>query len=60
MSREGVIAEAQLLTTEEFTNLRSQFGTSRRGGRRYRPYTFTEQGVAMLYSILHSVHAIHV
>ena len=57
------------LTTEEFTNLRfqsgtsnlrSQFGTSRWGGRRYRPYAFTEQGVAMLSSVLHSVRAIRV
>ena len=30
------------LTGEEFDNLRYQFGTSRWGGRRYRPYAFTE------------------
>ena len=37
------------LTQQEFYSLRSQFVTSnRRGGRRYRPYVFTEQGVAML------------
>ena len=37
------------LTTEEAENLRSQIGTSSRihGGRRYLPYAFTEQGVAM-------------
>ena len=37
------------LTTEEAENLRFQIGTSRRthGGRRYLPYAFTEQGVAM-------------
>jgi ORF6N domain len=37
------------LDTEEFANLRSQFVTSNagRGGRRYAPYAFTEQGVAM-------------
>lgn len=32
------------LRDEEFENLRVQFGTSRWGGRRYRPYAFTEQG----------------
>ena len=48
------------LTTEEFDNLRYQFGTSRWGGRRYPPYAFTEQGVAMLSSVLHSDRAIHV
>jgi hypothetical protein len=37
------------LSKEEFENLRSQFGTSSHwGGRRYPPYAFTEQGVAML------------
>ena len=39
--------------------MRSQFGTSKgRGGRRYLPYVFTEQGVAMLSSVLHSERAI--
>ena len=33
---------------------------SRRGGRRYLPYVFTEQGVAMLSSVLHSRRAIQV
>jgi len=41
------------LDKEEFENLRFQFGTSSRwGGRRYLPYAFTEQGVAMLSSVL--------
>ena len=42
--------------------LRYQFGTSNagRGGRRYRPFVFTEQGVAMLSSVLHSDRAIQV
>lgn len=42
--------------------LRSQFATSKskRGGRRYLPYAFTEQGVAMLSSVLHSDQAIEV
>jgi hypothetical protein len=48
------------LTAKEFENLRFQFGTSRWGGRRYPPYAFTEQGVAMLSSVLHSKRAIQV
>lgn len=47
------------LTDEEYENLRFQIGTSKvRGGRRYNPYVFTEQGVAMLSSVLHSEIAI--
>ena len=47
------------LTDEEYDNLRFQLGTSKvRGGRRYNPYVFTEQGVAMLSSVLHSKIAI--
>ncbi len=49
------------LSKEEFENLRSHFGTSSQwGGRRYPPYAFTEQGVAMLSSILKSKRAIQV
>jgi hypothetical protein len=48
------------LTLEEVENLRCQFGTSSRGGRRYLPYAFTEQGVAMLSSILRSNRAVRV
>ena len=50
------------LTKDEFKNLRSQFATSTRsyGGRRYMPYVFTEQGVAMLSSVLNSETAIQV
>jgi len=48
------------LTQEEFKNLRSQFGTSSWGGTRYRPMAFTEQGVAMLSSVLNSERAIEV
>ena len=41
--------------------LRSQFVTSNpRGGARYLPYAFTEQGVAMLSSVLRSAHAVEV
>jgi len=47
------------LTDQEFTLLRSQFVTSSQwGGRRYAPYAFTEQGVAMLSSVLNSDRAI--
>jgi hypothetical protein len=49
------------LTTVEFEFLRSQFVTSNgrgSGGRRYRPYAFTEQGVAMLSSVLRSRRAV--
>jgi hypothetical protein len=48
------------LSAKEFENLRYQIGTSKRGGRRYLPYAFTEQGVAMLSSVLHSKRAIQV
>ena len=52
------------LTNQEVTNLRFQFGTSsydrKWGGRRYAPYAFTEQGVAMLSSVLNSKRAVHV
>ena len=49
------------LTMEEFKNLRLHFGTSSQwGGRRYFPYAFTEQGVAMLSSVLNSYRAIQV
>jgi hypothetical protein len=48
------------LTEEEFANLRSQIVTSSWGGRRYRPRAFTEQGVAMLSSVLHSDRAVRV
>ena len=46
------------LTNEETISLRSQFVTSKsRGGRQYRPYAFTEQGVAMLSTVQHSGRA---
>ena len=51
------------LTEAEAETLRSQSVISnedRRGGRRYRPYAFTEQGVAMLSSVLRSQRAIEV
>ena len=48
------------LTKKELENLRSQIGTSSWGGTRYMPMAFTEQGVAMLSSILNSKTAIEV
>ena len=61
------------LTNEELESLRYQFGTSNnslksqiaisktgRGGRRTLPYVFTEQGVAMLSSVLHTEKAIQI
>ena len=48
------------LTKEEYDSLIFQNGISksRRGGRRFMPYVFTEQGVAMLSSVLNSEQAI--
>jgi hypothetical protein len=49
------------LSAEEFENLRCQFGISSSwGGRRHAPYAFTEQGVAMLSSVLRSPRAVAV
>ena len=50
------------LTDDEVETLRCQIGTSNegRGGRRYLPYVFTEQGVGMLSSVLNSDRAIAV
>ncbi len=49
-----------ILTEKEVTNLRSQFATSSWGGHRYAPMAFTEQGVAMLSSVLRSKRAVQV
>ena len=50
------------LTSDEWNSLRSQIATSNntRGGRRYNPYVFTEQGVSMLSSVLNSDKAIEI
>jgi hypothetical protein len=48
------------LTQKEYENLKSQFATSSWGGRRKLPNAFTEQGVAMLSSVLNSDIAIEV
>ena len=48
------------LTVEEAEGLRSQFATSKkgRGGRRYKPYAFTEHGAIMAASVLNSERAV--
>jgi hypothetical protein len=50
------------LTNDEWNSLKSQIVTSKnsRGGRRYVPYVFTEQGVSMLSSVINSERAIEV
>lgn len=54
------------LSKDEYADLRSQFATSNiesvslKGGRRYLPYAFTEQGIAMLSAVLRSDEAIQV
>lgn len=49
------------LSKEEFENLKSHFVTSSWGGiRRATPYAFTQEGIAMLSSVLHSPRAVHV
>ncbi|MGZ5544228.1 MAG: ORF6N domain-containing protein [Limisphaerales bacterium] len=48
------------LTAEEVTDLKCQIGISSWGGRRALPYVFTEQGIAMLSSVLNSERAIRV
>ena len=50
------------LSDQEVIPLRSQFGISKlgRGGRRYNPMVFTEQGVSMLSTVLRSTRAVQV
>ena len=50
------------ISKEEWNSLKFQFGTSKkgRGGRRYLPYAFTEQGVAILSSVLKIKRAVQV
>lgn len=52
------------MTKDEYEGLRFQIGTSNegtgRGGRRYYPYVYTEQGISMLSSVLHSKVAVQV
>jgi phage regulator Rha-like protein len=48
------------ISINEFDSLRTQNASSNRGGVRYMPFVFTEQGVAMLASVLNSAKAIEV
>ena len=48
------------LSEDEILSLRSQIVISKKGGTRYLPFAFTEQGVAMLSSVLNSEKAIEV
>jgi hypothetical protein len=48
------------LTSQEWADLKCQIGTSSWGGSRIPPYAFTEQGVAMLSSVLRSPRAVEV
>jgi hypothetical protein len=48
------------LNAEEWKNLKSEFATSSWGGRRTLPYVLTEQGVAVLSSVLNSPGVIQV
>jgi hypothetical protein len=57
LTKEG---RESLVSQFAMANLRSQIATSSYGGRRYLPYVFTEQGVAMLSSVLNSERAIAV
>ncbi len=49
-----------VLTKDEWQNLRSQFATFKKDIRKYMPFVFTEQGVAMLSSVLNSEKAIQI
>ncbi|OHA19042.1 MAG: DNA-binding protein [Candidatus Taylorbacteria bacterium RIFCSPHIGHO2_02_FULL_47_18] len=59
-AREMEIWKSQIVTSKSDLNLRLQIGTSSHGGQRYRYHAFTEQGVAMLSSVLNSRRAIQV
>ena len=61
-SSDEEILRSQSVTSKQNEFLRYHFGTSKdgRGGRRYKTYAFTEQGVAMLSSVLKSERAIQV
>jgi hypothetical protein len=55
-----VTSSSELIEQYDVSNLKFQSGISGRGGRRYLPFAFTEQGVAMLSSVLNSERAIQV
>ncbi len=52
------VIKPQIELVEMTSSLRTQFATSNRGGNRYLPFAFTEQGVAMLSGVLKSDKAI--
>ncbi len=54
------ILRSQIVTAKDLSNLRSHFVTSSWGGRRTKPYAFTEQGVAMLSAVLRSDVAVEI
>ncbi len=57
----SLFLRSQIVTLEKGSkSLRSQIATSKRGGSRVAPYAFTEQGIAMLSSVLNSDRAISV
>lgn len=56
----NLFLRSQIATLESTPNLRSQFATSSYGGRRWSTCAFTEQGIAMLSSVLKSDKAIEV
>ena len=57
---ETEIWKSQIVTLKEALRLQNETSKTGRGGRRYSPYVFTEQGVAMLSSVLRSEQAIYV
>ena len=60
LNTENHSLRSQNATLNEGTNLKSQIVTSSHGGVRYFPYAFTENGIAMLSSVLRSPTAIQV
>lgn len=54
------MSQVVISNEDKLESLRFQIGTSNRGGTRYMPYVFTEQGVAMLSSVLKSERAVQV
>lgn len=52
------ILRCRFCTSNDSNSLRSQIATAKRGGTRYPPFAFTEQGIAMLSSVLNSEIAI--
>ena len=59
-SKEKNFIKTHIPENESDTDLRSQIATSSPGGSRYQPFAFTEQGIAMLSSVLNSPQAIEI